>query len=338
MRMSLVMLVVLFTATARADEKPIVVASSPKAGGHIHPSICQAKDGTLVVVFKGPQVLLCSRSTDGGATWEEPKEIPTTAKRPESIRPVKIFEVYPGTADTMPDGSIVVTWNYIADDKAKDGYYERALLYTISKDQGRTWSEQGLVGPVNKRHLNAVRHNVLPWVDGQWLLPIRAHVPRTFDPKTGKTEEFHIIKGSKTPAFQQITRTAKGSLLALGQVFLRSTDDGKTWNEVKNFPAPAEPIDNAEGRYLTALKDGKVLVTWGPNVKGNKGLRFNMSSDDGQTWTDEKSTVTLLPETAIPARYYSARTIQIDDRHVGTVFLTGSVVNFLKTPISKLTP
>ncbi len=43
----------------------------------------------------------------------------------EAVRAVKVFEVYPGTADTLPDGRVLVTWNYIADDKAKDGYYER---------------------------------------------------------------------------------------------------------------------------------------------------------------------------------------------------------------------
>ena len=106
---------------------PVTVAASPKASGHIHPSICRAKDGTLIVVFKGPQVLMRTRSTDGGKTWETPEAIATTAKRPDVIRAVKIFEVYPGTADTLPDGRILVTWNYISDDKG-GRYYERASL------------------------------------------------------------------------------------------------------------------------------------------------------------------------------------------------------------------
>src|SRR5262245_2832513 len=36
---------------------------------------------------------------------------------------------------------LLVTCNYIADDKTKDGYYERALLYTLSSDQGRNHEE-----------------------------------------------------------------------------------------------------------------------------------------------------------------------------------------------------
>ena len=317
-----------------AEETPVIVATSPKAGGHIHPSICRAKDGTLVVVYKGPQVLMRARSTDGGKTWEQPEAINTSAKRPSVIREVKIFEVYPGTADTLPDGRIVVTWNYIADDKAKDRYYERALLYTLSSDQGGTWSEQQLIGPVNGKHLGAVRHNVLPWSDGRWLLPLRVGPPRLFDPKKNELA-VSPLKGpdDKQYSFQQISRTAKGTLLAMGPVFLRSTDEGRTWSSIPNFPAIPDG-DSAEGRYLTTLSDGRVLVTWGVGT-ANKGLRYNFSADDGQTWNTGQ-TVTLLPETNVAARYYSARTIQVDDQHIGTVYLSGSVVYFIKVGLDRV--
>jgi hypothetical protein len=320
---------------SRSDrDTPVIVVTSPKAVGHIHPSICRAKDGTLVVVYKGPQVLMRVRSTDGGKTWEQPQAIATTARRPDVIREVKIFEIYPGTADTLPDGRLLVTWNYIADDKAKDGYYERALLYSLSDDQGRTWSDQQLIGPVAGKHLGAVRHNVLPWSEGRWLLPIRGLPPRLLDPGKGESEVF-LLKGpdEKQHAFQQIVRTSKGTLLAMGPVFLRSTDQGRTWTAIANFPAPPDG-DNAEGRYLTALSEGRVLVTWGVGT-ANKGLRYNASTDDGQTW-NAGQTVTLLPETNIAARYYSARTIQIDDQHIGTVYLSGSTVYILRVSVDRL--
>src|SRR5262245_59751112 len=96
-------LALLCVSRAGAEDNPVRVATSPKAGGHIHPSICRTKDDTLVVVYKGPNVLMQTRSTDGGKTWETPEAIPTTADRPASIREVKTFEVYPGTADTLPD-------------------------------------------------------------------------------------------------------------------------------------------------------------------------------------------------------------------------------------------
>ncbi len=316
------------------EDRPVQVAISPKAGGHVHPSICRTKDGTLVVVYKGANVLMRTRSTDGGKTWEAPETISTTADRPASIREMKTFEIYPGTADALPDGRVVVTWNYIADDKAKDKYYERALLYTVSEDNGKTWSDQRVIGPVDGKHLGAVRHNVLPLADGRWLLPLRVGPPQVYDPKTDKLTAFPVaLPDGKAHAFQQVCRTTKGTLLAMGPVFLRSTDDGKTWAEVKDFPAPPDG-DNAEGRYLTALADGRVVVTWGVGT-ANKGLRYNASADDGKTWT--ATPVTLLPDTAIAARFYSARTVTLDDKHVGTVYLTGSTVHFLKVAVDRLT-
>ena len=315
-----------------AETEPTPVTIAPRAG-HVHPSICRTKNGTLIVVCKGTDGLICTRSTDGGATWEKPTPIATTARRPAEIREVKIFEVYPGTVDTLPDDRVLVTWNYIADDKKKDGYYERALLYTVSADQGKTWSEQGLIGPVAGTHLGAVRHNVLPWADGRWLLSFRVGPPRLFDPTSRELAVFLLAApDGKQHAFQQIVRTAKGTLLAMGPLFLRSTDEGRTWTSIENFPAVPDG-DSAEGRYLTMLADGRVLVTWGVGTD-NKGLRYNFSADDGRTWNHSR-TVTLLPETSIAARFYSARTIQIDAQHVGTVFV-GNGVQFVKVNLDRI--
>ena len=318
---------------AGAEDRPVVVAASPTAGGHVHPSVCRTPDGTLVVVYKGRNVLMRTRSADGGRTWEAAEPIPTTAKRPDSVREVKTFEVYPGTADALPDGRVLVTWNYIADDKATDGYYERALLYTVSADGGRTWSDQRVIGPVGGKHLGAVRHNVLPLTDGRWLLPLRAVPPQAYDPRTGTLTAFPVVgPDGKAHAFQQITRTARGTLLAMGPVFLRSADGGKTWAEVKGFPAPPDG-DNAEGRYLTPLPGDRVLVTWGVGT-ANKGLRYNTSADDGRTWA--AGPATLLPDTPVAARYYSARTVPLGDRHVGTVYLSGSTVHFLRVELDRV--
>lgn len=326
-------LLAMLTAPSRliAEDQPVLVGTS--ATGHVHPSICRTKDGTLVVVFKGANLLMRSRSTDSGTTWSKPEPIATSAKRPDAIREVKTFEVYPGTADVLPDDRVLVTWNYIADDKKNDGYYERALLYTLSTDQGRTWSDQTLIGPVDGKHLGAVRHNVLPWPDGRWLLPLRVGPPRLFDPKTGELTTFPLTgPDNKQHSFQQIVRTPKGTLLAMGPVMLRSTDEGRSWSIVDGF-RPVPDIDTAEGRYLTVLRDGRVLVTFGVGT-ANKGLSYNVSADDGLTWNNDHTTV-LLPDRNIAARYYSARTVPLDEQHVGTVFLSGGV-QFLKVSLARI--
>jgi len=324
----------LCSSRARTEDKPVSILAA-RIGGHIHPSICRTQKGTLVVVYKGANVLMCSRSTDDGATWSKPKAIATTALRPDVIRKVKKFEVYPGTADALPDGRVLVTWNYIADDKATDGYYERALLYILSDDDGQTWSDQQLIGPVDGKHLGAVRHNVLPWSREKWLLPLRVGPPRVFDPKSRELKVFPLVgSDGKQHEFQQIIRTAKGTLLAMGPVLLHSSDKGKSWKKIDGFPAIPDKRDNAEGRFLTTLHDGRVLVTWGVG-HDNIGLRFNLAGDDGRTWKADR-TVTLLPDTAIAARYYSARTIQLDEEHVGTVFMNRDGVHFLKVAIGRL--
>lgn len=327
-RLFLTVFVVTALVSSCWAQEPVAILDA-RISGHIHPSVCLTKEGTLVVVFKSGQQLSVSRSTDGGATWSEPSPIETSSKRPDVIREVKKFEVYPGTADTLPDGRVLVTWNYIADDKETDGYYERALLYSLSEDDGVTWSDQALIAPVEGKHFAAVRHNVLPWSGGRWLLPLRVGPPRIFDPKTGETVVFPLVgPDGKQHEFQQISRTADGSLLAMGPVLLRSTNEGKTWTEIESFPVNAEERDNLEGRFLTTLSNGGVIVTWGVG-SGNKGLSFNFSPDNGQTWKPE--TRILLPETAIAARYYSARTIQLDNEHVGIVFMNSKGIYFLKT-------
>jgi hypothetical protein len=323
---------------ANAEDVPVAVLAK-KIGGHIHPSICMTKKGTLLVVFKGNNVLMCSRSTDQGKTWSVPSRIKTSAMRPDSIRKAPRFEVYPGTADTLPDGRVLVTWNYIADDKNNDGYYERALLYSISKDDGRSWSEQQLIGPVEGKHLGAVRHNVLPWSDGHWLLPLRTGMPRLFHPATGTLRDFRVAadtaaKKGKQHEFQQITRTSTGALLAMGPELLHSNDDGKNWQVIKDFPVTSKSRDNLEGRYLTALTNGGALVTWGIG-QDNKGLRYTYSSDGGLTW-NQKS-VTVLPNTHVIARYYSARTIQLDEAHIGSVFMNPTGIYFMRVALERLT-
>ncbi len=329
--------VLLFFGNLRASEDQAVTIAAGPISGHIHPSICRTIEGTLILVYRGDGILMCSRSTDDGETWSTPVPIATSAVRPDGIREVKKFEIYPGTIDTLSDNQTLVTWNYIADDKATDGYYERALLYSLSSDQGLTWSDQKLIGPIDSKHLGAVRHNVLPWNEGRWLLPLRVGPPRLFDSKTGKLTVFPITgQDGKQHEFQQITRTAKGGLLAMGPVLLHSQDKGNSWTTIENFPAVPDKRDNAEGRYLTTLTDGRVLVTWGIG-KDNKGLRYNLSADGGKTW-DADRTVTLLPETSVTARYYSARTVQLDDRHIGTVFMNRDGVHFLKVNLDRLLP
>jgi hypothetical protein len=334
------------TLVACADQpllaQEAIAILDARISGHIHPSICRTSQGDLLVVYQGTNVLMCSRSSDDGQTWTAPEAIATTAQRPQGIREtLRRFEVYPGTANALPDGRVLVTWDFIADAKEDDGYYERVLLYTLSSDGGHSWSDQKIIGPVDGKHLGAIRHNVLAWTDGRWLLPLRSGIPRLFDPATGQLSDFPVAsssdEASASAAFQQMIRTAKGTLLAVGPETLYSADEGRSWTVVHDFPAPYDTeAQNFEGRYLTALRDGRVLVTWGLGHE-NQGIRYNLSLDDGRTWKADHTRI-LLPETNVTARYYSARTLQLDDQHIGTVFMNRDGIFFVKVDLARIEP
>ena len=102
--------------TATSELEPVQVASADIHGqGHVHPSIALAPDGAIVIVFaadetaaSGKDVLLVTRSVDGGDSFSEPVPIPCTRRRPPEIRDTGQFEVYPGTLDLLPDGRLLV--------------------------------------------------------------------------------------------------------------------------------------------------------------------------------------------------------------------------------------
>ncbi len=91
---------------------------------------------------------------------------------------------------------------------------------------------------------------------------------------------------------------------------------------------------NPDSGELTVFSDGGVLVTYGVGTK-NVGLHYNYSADDGVTWNNDR-TVSVLPTLPITARYYSARTVQVDRDTVGTVYMNGSGVHFLRVAIERV--
>ena len=283
--------------------------------GHVHPSLARMRDGTLVVTFQGKGVIMRSRLKKGAENWEAAQPIPGTDWRPEYIPKTPHVEVYPCSLDHLPDDRLVVTWNYIGADKAKD-YYARPLVACISQDAGLTWGKPFIIGPHGKKDLGALRHSLLPLSKNKWLLPLRELAPVLFDKKTQSLTPFPIkTDDGKCHLAVQICRTAKGALLAMAPDLLRSTDGGKTWQPVSNFPGIAES-DNAQDRFLTPLDDGRVVITWGID-RDNKGIRYNVSKDDGLTWG---ATRHVLKENDVTARYGSPRTVQLGKNLVGTVY------------------
>ena len=376
-------------AGPRDDPTPVSILSA-EIGGHVHPSICRADDGALVVAYaqmlddsNGQDVLMCSRSENTGATWSTPVQIAATRKHPgPSLRDTGTFEIYPGTINTLPDGRILLTWQYIATGDPE--YKEGALCSCISGDAGRTWGPLKVItDPADppdpkatdsrKRHLGAMRHGVLPWPDGRWLLPLRDPPadfspwgPRLYDEKTGAVERYAPLtrggEGARPEVngpIKQVVRTADGSLLAMsaGGPYTPKGDtveglapvlhyDGTSWTLVEGFPAGMEPPPGTaladwdddgdrEGRFLTPLSDGRVVVTW-VYAHDPMGIHYNVSSSGGKVW-DAQKTVTMLKDTPVIGRYYSPRTVQLDAGTLGTVFMNRHGVHYVTVSLDGIT-
>src|SRR5688572_24048410 len=81
-----------------ADLAGLVRIGNP-VGGHIHPSLCLSKKGTLVATYGhiNHRDLRISRSSDGGTTWSEPIPFALTVGK----------SYYPGSLTTLSSGEIV---------------------------------------------------------------------------------------------------------------------------------------------------------------------------------------------------------------------------------------
>lgn len=316
---------VVSVSSARAEKAGDMVRLETGVGGHIHPALCITKKGTLIAVYCKAEYkpYRITRSTDGGKTWSEPVLFPPTTKT----------DVYPGSLTTLADGRIVHAWNvwFATETKAKSRY----VAYSISSDDGLTWSEVvNLDKNKDEKVHSVIRHPIVELSPTAWLIPL-ADRTIVYNPDTKASTEFG---DGKAHGLVPIVRTPKGTLVS-GKG-LRSTDGGKTWEAIKPFP----DVSSQGWRHeMLALKNGWILASAivGPGVGGEK-IHFIVSRDDGKTWDVEHPVEFYNPDRAIGGRA-CPRTVQLDDQTLGTVFYDtdgkqtgGSGVFFKKTPVSRL--
>ena len=296
-------------------------------GGHIHPALCITPKSTLVAVFckKEYKPYLITRSTDGGKSWTKPELFPHT----------KDTAVYPGSLTTLADGRIVHAWNvwFFPDEKVKS----RFVAYSISSDDGITWSEpKNLAKNADQKIHSVIRHPIVELSPTAWLFSL-ADRTALINPITGEETAFG---DPAAHGLVPIVRAAGGTLVSgKGK---RSTDGGKTWQEVKPFP----DVSTQGWRHeLIALKNGWLLASQivGPGVGGEK-INFIISRDDGQSWDMEHPVEFYNPGRPIGGRA-CPRTIELDDRTLGTIFYDtdekqpgGSGVFFKTMPTANLKP
>jgi hypothetical protein len=320
----------------------LLLLSPRSALGHIHPGICVTKSGVIVVVHyeektadKKGKVLIC-RSTDGGKSWSPSFSIPG----------VKDY-AYPGAITALSDGRLVVTWSNFGREDGK-GPSPRRPLFCISSDDGKTWSEpRGIpTNPDNYLSLTRnretdgwLRHSILELSPEEWLIPA-ANKTVAYHVKTGEVAAW----GGGNHGGVPIVRSAKGTLISgAGR---RSTDQGKTWQQIKPFPQ----MDY--GSDMIALSNGYLVAA--QDINDKMGMQLIVSRDDGATWDLEGALAIYNPDRQRTETFGRPHLAQIDPDTLGVVFWDhgtspegsgatlvavgerGTKVYFLRVPLTKL--
>jgi hypothetical protein len=310
---------------AQDADLPPPVRIDSGVSGHIHPALGISKKGTLVAVYCKSEYkpYLITRSTDGGKTWSKPSLFPHTIAT----------QVYPGSLTALADGRLVHAWNVWFSPAEKRR--SRHVAYSISTDDGVTWSEaKSLAKNKDPKAESVIRHPLVELSPTAWLCPL---MDRTilYNPETGQESSFG---DDRNHGLVPIVRTAKGTLVS-GKG-LRSTDGGKSWQDIKPFP----DVSSQGWRHqMVALKNGWLLASQivGPGIGGEK-IHFIVSRDDGKSWDLDHPLEFYNPGRAIGGRA-CPRTVEIDDQTLGTIFYDidskqpgGSGVFFRTTPTSRL--
>ncbi len=301
------------------DLQPVRIAVP--VGGHIHPAACVSDKGTVVVTYGRVNHvdLRVTHSTDGGKTWTEPTPFPHTVKK----------TYYPGSLTTLHDGRLLHCWNRW--DTPLTQKEPRSVLYSLSVDDGVTWSDPQPF-PCDPQVRTVIRHPIVELESKQWLVSLWDRTI-VFDSTSGEATPFG---DGRVHGLVPVVQTPKGTFVSGAGV--RSTDNGKTWQPIDAFP----DIKSQGWRHeMVCLKNGLLLASeiLGPGFGGER-IRYRISRDDGLSWDGVFEYHN--PGRAIVGRA-CPRTVQLDDETIGVVFYDiskeqegGPGLFFLRIPIARL--
>lgn len=131
-------------------------------GGHVHPSICVTHSGMIIVIYNkegggGKRLLLC-HSQDQGESWSVPRPINT----------IRNCSIYPGSLTTLSDGSLLLNWSCY---HVENGRRWREPQFSLSEDEGVSWSTVQSVPLDNLSNYSCLRHPIVELSKNSWVLP-----------------------------------------------------------------------------------------------------------------------------------------------------------------------
>lgn len=235
------------------------------------PYLCQLPDGKILATHQMGQAFesvdgtsCISESTDGGITWSKPRQM-----FDKSAETVPMTDCCKLTA--LPDGRLVALgYQFFRPDPelplgnpATGGLLDDEVFFSLSCDQGRTWSPRQAIPCAWGGHEEAsapltVLH------DGSWATPI-----------TG------FPKWDGTAAGRNCGR------------LLRTFDGGRTWNDDAVCAwFPGDTVTCYEQR-LCQLEDGTLaVITWNEDMKTGQRMpnHLHLSHDNGKTFGAPVST------------------------------------------------
>jgi predicted neuraminidase len=260
------------------------------------PSVVRMANGDLLCVwFSGPyegavnQVILGSRSRDGGLTWDKAFVLNRAAHK-SNFDPAFIA-----------DGNR--TWIFFTmgrwdryppvDSEHQDeiGVRSYHTFYRQTSDSGQTWSE-----PIGFPGTFFCRSNGIKLTTGELLLPVYTAKENGDEDKdralrsTDGGKSWTLGDGISSPGGTDeptIVEVSGGRVLMIlrtrdGFIWRTySSDKGQTWSEAVKSALPAA----ASSSNLFRLRDGRIALTHSPcRPPLRTPLTIRISDDDGQTW------------------------------------------------------